>query len=128
MAADFDSRTPLARALAANRPGSRTPHTVVVLPSYSVGDSLLAHYASRLPGLEHRQLHTLLMLPRVPSCEMIFVTCVSPGPQVIDYYLSLVPPEHRADVAARVHVLEVPDSGPRSVSPQLRSEEHTSEL
>lgn len=118
MAAD-ESRTALTRALAANRPGSRTPHTVVVLPSYSMGDSLLAHYATRLPGLEHRQLHALLMLPRVPSCELLFVTCRSPGPPVIDYYLSLLPPEHRADVAARVHVLEVPDSGPRSVSHKL---------
>ncbi|HEU4514946.1 MAG TPA: peptide ligase PGM1-related protein [Nocardioidaceae bacterium] len=115
----LESRTALARALAANQPGSTTPHTVVVLPSYSVGDSLLAHYAARLPGLEHRQLHALLMLPRVPSCEVVFVTCLSPLPQVIEYYLSLVPPGQRADMAGRIHVLEIPDPGPRSVSHKL---------
>jgi hypothetical protein len=43
----------LARARWANRPGSRLPVTVVVLPSYSVGSSLLAHYGERIPALEH---------------------------------------------------------------------------
>ena len=114
-----DARAALRRALAANQPGSTTPHTVVVLPSYSVGASLLAQYAPRLPGLEHRQLHTLLMLPRIPSCEIVFVTCLQPGPQVLDYYLSLMPPSQRESVAARVHVLEVPDASPRSISHKL---------
>lgn len=117
--ADFDPRAALARALAANRPGSTTPHTVVVLPSYSVGDSLLAHYATRLLGLEHRQLHTLFMLARVQSCELVFVTSLHPGKDVFDYYLSFMPPRLRRDVAARIHVLEVPDQSVRSVSHKL---------
>lgn len=119
MATAHESRAALARALAANKPGSTTPHTVVVLPSYSVGDSLLAHYASRLPGLEHRQLLSLFMLARVPSCELVFVTSVHPGQEVLDYYLSLMPPLQRRDVATRIHVLEVPDTSARSVSHKL---------
>ncbi len=119
MAADDVARAGLDRALLANRPGSSTPHTVVVLPSYSLGDSLLAHYAPRLPALEHRYLHTLLMLPRIPTCEVIFVTCLAPGAEVLDYYLSLMPASHRESVAARIHVVEVPDTSPRPVSHKL---------
>lgn len=119
MAGIVDARGTLAAALAANRPGSSVPHCVVVLPSYSVGDSLLAHYAPRLVGLEHRLLHTLLMLPRVPGCEVVFVTSVHPGRQVLDYYLSLAPAWQRADMAGRIRVLEVPDRTPRSVSLKL---------
>ena len=44
---------------ALNSPGSAVPHVVVVLPSYSVGESLLSHYSSRLPALEHRFLAAL---------------------------------------------------------------------
>ena len=119
MEAFVDSRLELARALSANRPRSATPHTVVVLPSYSVGESLLAHYSQRIPELEHRFLLSLLMLPRVPTCEIVFVTCLAPGPEVLDYYLSLVPPRRRQDVAARIRVLEVPDRTPRPVSAKL---------
>lgn len=109
----------LARARAAARPGSRTPHTVVVLPSYSVADSLMAHYSDRIPALEHRQLLSMLMLPRVPGSEIVFVTSLSPEDRVLDYYLSLVPPEQREDVRVRTHVLEVPDSSARSITAKL---------
>lgn len=114
-----DSSPALARARSANRPGSRTPHTVVVLPSYSVSGSLLEHYAGRIPVLEHRYLLWLLSLPHVPASQIIFVTSVRPARQVIDYYLSLVPPEQRRDMRARFRILVVPDQSPRSVSAKL---------
>lgn len=119
MNALVDSSPALALARAANRPDSQTPHTVVVLPSYSVGPSLLEHYAGRLPVLEHRYLLWLLSLPLVPTSRIIFVTSVRPAHQVIDYYLSLVPPEQRRDVRARFRILLVPDQTPRSVSAKL---------
>jgi hypothetical protein len=118
--ATFVSHTQrLARARAASRPGSCTPHTVVVLPSYSVADSLLRHYADRLLELEHRHLLHLLMLARVPAAQMVFVTSARPSRQVVDYYLSLLPPERRRDVRARLRFLEVPDPQLRSVSAKL---------
>jgi PGM1 C-terminal domain len=43
-------------ALMANRPASGVDHVLVALPSYSVGESLLSHYADRIPALEHRYL------------------------------------------------------------------------
>jgi hypothetical protein len=55
----------LGPALAANTPGSRTPHVVVALPSYSLGESLLSHYADRIPALEHRYLLGGLMVHRI---------------------------------------------------------------
>ena len=76
-----NSRSRLARALSANQPGSSTPHTMVVVPSYSVGDSLLAHYGHRIPALEHRFLTSLLMLPRVAASHILFVTSLHPGPE-----------------------------------------------
>lgn len=119
MAGFFNSRSRLARALAANRPGSSTPHSVVVLPSYSVGDSLLEHYGHRIPSLEHRYLLMMLSLPRISASQIVFVTSLAPTPEVLDYYLSLMPPEHRESAAARFHVIEVPDATHRSVSAKL---------
>lgn len=114
-----DSSRRLSRARSANHPGSRTPHTVVVLPSYSMGASLLEHYAERIPVLEHRYLLWLLELPRVPAEQIVFVTSVRPARRVIDYYLSLVPPEQRRDMRARFRILVVPDASPRSVTDKL---------
>ena len=53
--AEFDAvQAKLAAALAANRPGSGVDHVLIAMPSYSVGESLLSHYANRIPSLEHR--------------------------------------------------------------------------
>ena len=109
----------LARALAANRPGSRVAHTVVVLPSYSVEHKLLAHFGPRIPALEHRQLLSMLVLARIPRAEMIFVTADRPTPRALAYYLSFVEQELREGVRARFHVVEVPDDTPRSVTAKL---------
>lgn len=109
----------LAEALAANKPGSAVPHVLVALPSFSVGDSLLAHYARRLPALEHRYLLAQFLLTRIETCEMVFVTCQAPGPEVLDYYASLVPVDQRASMRARLRILEVPDQTARAVAAKL---------
>lgn len=111
--------TRLEAARAANRPDSRTPHTVVVLPSYSVNASMLMRYGHRIPALEHRQLLTLLAVPQVPAAQYVFLTCLRPSRQVLDYYLSLVPPEQRHDMRARIRVVEVPDASHRSITAKL---------
>lgn len=92
---------------------------MVVLPSYSVAGSLLGHYADRLLQLEHRQLLQALALARVPGSRMVFVTSSRPSPQVVDYYLSLLPRKRHRDVRARLHFLEVPDRRPLSVTAKL---------
>lgn len=114
---DVQARLRLARA--ANRPGSRVPHTVVVLPSYSVDAALVAHYGQRIPALEHRQLLTLLMLARIPGAELIFVTTRRPAERVLDYYLSFVPASRRPGTRSRIRILEIPDPTPRSITAKL---------
>ena len=95
------------------------PHTVVVLPSYSVGSSLLAHYGQRIPALEHRQLLSMFRLPLVPRSEIIFLTAKRPTDRVLDYYLSFVPADRRHDTRSRVQFVEVPDPTPRSITSKL---------
>ena len=76
----FDAlRAELGTALAANRVGSGVEHVVVTLPSFSMGESLFAHYAERIPALEHRYLLSYLLLARHPTCEVVFLTCADPG-------------------------------------------------
>ena len=86
METDAQRQGRLAEAVAANRAGSVTPHVVVVLPAFSLAESLLAHYATRLGAYEHRYLLATLMIPRIPGCELVFVTCQAPEPEVLDYY------------------------------------------
>lgn len=109
----------LGPALAANRPGSAQPHLMVVLPSYSVGESLLSHYASRMPALEHRYLVVYAMLQRISSCEMVFVGSQDPGAEVCAYYESLVPRSRQADVRSRFRTAVLGDTTPRSVAEKL---------
>jgi hypothetical protein len=66
----------------------------------SLGASALRHYAYRLPALEHRFLVEILQLARVEACTLVFVFCQAPGAEVIDYYLSLLPPEALTRVGA----------------------------
>jgi hypothetical protein len=109
----------LGAALTANTVGSSVPHVVVALPSFSLGESLLSHYADRIPALEHRYLLATLLLPRIESCEFVFVTCEAPSPDVLHYYLSLVPADHRDSMKARFRLLEVPDRSARPVAAKL---------
>jgi hypothetical protein len=109
----------LARGLVANRPGSTVPHTVVVLPSYSVDHTLLEHFGPRVPALEHRQLLTMLSLARRPGAETVFVTAERPSLRVMAYYLSFVDDALRDDVRRRFHVVEVPDTTQRSITAKL---------
>ncbi len=119
MQRETGARSPLARAVAAHRPGSAIPHSVVVLPSYGLPPSMVAHYGDRIPALEHRQLVTMLRLPRVPGCRMVFLTSVHPGPDVVDYLLSLVPDAQRGDVRDRLEIVSVEEPSPGSVTAKI---------
>jgi hypothetical protein len=102
-----------------NRPGSDVDHVVVVLPSFSLGENLLSHYAARIPALEHRYLVTSLMLHRIEACELIFLTCQAPGQRVLDYYASLLPRGRRDSARARFRLAVVPDDSVRAIAAKL---------
>ena len=117
----FDAlQATLGPGLAANRPGSTTNHVIIALPSYSVSESLLSHYGDRIPSLEHRYLNAIVIPVRISTCEMVYISTRSPLPEVLDYYLELVPPERRDDLRRRIWLVEVPEDGtPRSVAGRL---------
>ena len=64
--ADAERQAGLADAVRANRVGSTTPHVVVVLPAFSLADSLLSHFATRLGAYEHRYLLSVADAPEDP--------------------------------------------------------------
>jgi len=109
----------LGAALAANTAGSAIEHVLVALPSFSVGESLLSHYADRIGMLEHRYLLSMLMLARIPSCQLVFVCSQEPESAVVDHYLSLLPDDPEGSVRDRLHLLVVPDRSARSVAAKL---------
>src|SRR4029453_14705010 len=107
-----------------NRPGSSVAHVVVVLPSFSMGESLLSHYATRIPALEHRYLVTSLMLHRIETCELVFLTCQAPDGIVLDYYASLLPHAQRSSARTRFRLAVVPDDSPRPIAAKLLDRPH----
>ncbi|MEX1287978.1 MAG: peptide ligase PGM1-related protein [Acidimicrobiia bacterium] len=111
-------QTRLAEALERNVADSTEPHVVVVLPSFSVGESLLSHYASRLPALEHRFLGSLFML-RFPAVRVLYVCSAAPSDDVVDHYLSLMPPDMAATVRDRFRIVVVDDASARAVASKL---------
>lgn len=102
-----------------NHPGCTRAHVVVTMPSFSLAPSILAHYGRRLDALEHRYLVTMLMLARIPGCELVFVCSTHPGEEVLDYYLRLMPEEVRASVRARLHIVTAPGPEPGPVAAAL---------
>src|SRR5215217_1561696 len=101
----------LGPALAANSPASTTPHVMIALPSYSVSESLLSHYGDRIPSLEHRYLNAIPILGRIAACEFIYISTRAPLPEVVDYYLDLLPEAVQEDARRRLRIVEVADDG-----------------
>jgi PGM1 C-terminal domain len=112
-----DVQDGLAEALGANRPDSGVPHVVIALPSYSVGESLLAHYGDRLLALEHRYLVSTLLAHRLADVEVVYISSVPPSPEVVDHYRSMGPDP--AGFTARTHLLSLDDRAPRCVAQKL---------
>ena len=118
-AAVDDLQRRLGPALAANRPGSGVDHVLIVLPSYSVSESILSHYGDRIPSLEHRYLNALLVAARIESCEILNISSRLPDPEIVEGYLDLVPAARREDVRSRIRLIAVDDGTPRPVAAKL---------
>ena len=109
----------LGAALDANRRGSTVRHVMIALPSYSVSESLLSHYRDRVPSLEHRYLNALVVAGRIESCEIVYISTRAPLPEVVDYYLELIPASKRDATRRRITIFEVDDGTARSVATRL---------
>jgi hypothetical protein len=106
----------LGTALDANRPGSTIDHVLIVLPSYSVSESILSHYGDRMASLEHRYLNSLLVADRIPSAEVLFLSTRRPDDVEIGAVLSALPEERRQSVRDRLRLFEVDDGTSRPVA------------
>jgi hypothetical protein len=106
----------LEAAYALNSPESTVPHVVVGLPSYSLGESLLSHYSSRLAAAEHRFLGALLML-RIPAARLVYFCSAEPDAAVIDNYFALLP--ESLDARERFRLVVVDDPSTRAVATKL---------
>ncbi|MDX1430039.1 MAG: hypothetical protein R3282_07110, partial [Rhodothermales bacterium] len=70
-------------------PDPREPRSVVVIPSLSMDSDVLG----RISGVHHYEERMLfmLMLLRLPSTNLVYVTSQPIAPTIIDYYLNLLP-------------------------------------
>jgi hypothetical protein len=109
----------LQRAMERNARGSRQPHFVIAMPSFSIGETTLSHYASRIPALEHRYLNAIFLLSTIPGCELLFLCSRAPAQEVLDYYFALFPASVRDNARSRFKVVTVPDERPRSLAEKL---------
>ena len=80
---------------------SEEPQTIVAVPSIDV-DMVLT--PDQVQGYEERYLFLLLLL-RQPNAHMVYVTGQEIDPEIIDYYLDLLPGVERADGRRRLHLV-----------------------
>ncbi|NNF64894.1 MAG: hypothetical protein HKN07_11650 [Acidimicrobiia bacterium] len=89
--------------------------TIVVVPSAHVDVELTA---SQLQAYEERYLFLLFLL-RQPRARMIFVTGQAIHPDIIDYYLDLMPGVIRSHVRSRLFFLSPMEATYRALSEKL---------
>src|SRR5256885_15356323 len=90
--------------------------TIVVVPSMTID---FEGSSSELQAYEERFLFLLLLL-RQPRARLVYVTSQMIQPNIIDYYLDLLPGVISSHARKRLFLVSPLDSS--------RSEEHTSEL
>ena len=91
--------------------------SVVVIPSLSV-DDVEAFIGNKSQAYEERFLFLLLLL-RQSQLRMIYVTSMPIPPEIIEYYLALLPGVVPSHARARLHLVSVGDSSPRPLSEKL---------
>lgn len=103
----------------ANVPGSKDEHVVVILPSFSLGSTILSHYRARIGCMEHRYLLASLITRSIPGADIVMVTCKQPDAAVLDYYSRLAFPDHPNFLRQRFEVVVVEDDSPRGLAAKL---------
>ena len=111
----------MAGAWAAMRAGHQD-ETVVVVPSLSL-DALATTSATTSSGtaiqaMEERFLFLLVLL-RQPRLRMVYVTSMPVAPEIVEYYLALLPGIIPSHARARLALISLNDASPRSLSEKL---------
>src|SRR4051812_19247467 len=96
--------------------------SVVVIPSITL-DRAVAESGSLAQAYEERFLFLLVLL-RQPRLRMIYVTSTPIAPEIIEYYLALLPGVIPSHARARLFLVAVHDASPRSLSEKLLERPH----
>ena len=91
--------------------------SVVVVPSITL-DRAVAGSGTLTQAMEERFLF-MLMLLRQPRLRMIYVTSLPIAPEIIEYYLALLPGVIPSHARSRLSLVSVNDASPRSLSEKL---------
>ena len=91
--------------------------SVVVVPSITL-DRAVAGSGTMTQAMEERFLF-MLMLLRQPRLRMIYVTSLPIAPEIVEYYLALLPGVIPSHARARLSLVSVNDASPRSLSEKL---------
>lgn len=96
---------------------SNAPRTVVIVPSLSLDEQVLA----RIAGAHHyeERMLCLLLLLRLPRTRVIYLTSVPIPEAIIDYYLHLLPGIPAQHARARLTLLSCHDASPAALSAKL---------
>ena len=91
------------------------PQTIVVVPSVSLEFALKG---SEMQAYEERFLFLLLLL-RQPSARVVYVTSQDVRPEVVDYYLALLPGVIPSHARERLFLLAVGDPEASPLTPKI---------
>ena len=95
--------------------GGHDDETVVVVPSLPVDPD---HSATAAQAMEERFLFLLVLL-RQPRLRMVYVTSLPVAPEIVEYYLALLPGVIPSHARARLTLLSLNDASPRPLSEKL---------
>jgi hypothetical protein len=91
--------------------------SVVVVPSITL-DRAVAASGTMTQAMEERFLF-MLMLLRQPRLRMIYVTSMPISPEIVEYYLALLPGVIPSHARSRLTLVSLNDASPRSLSEKL---------
>jgi hypothetical protein len=94
---------------------TQDPQTIVVVPSLTLD---LGSVGVRQQALEERFLFLLLLL-RQPRARLIYVTSQAIHPDIVDYYLDLLPGVFAGHARKRLFLVSPLDGGPASLTEKL---------
>jgi hypothetical protein len=98
-------------------PNRRAPRTVIIVPSLSLDQEVMAKIAG-VPHYEERLLCLLLLL-RLPCTHIVYLTSRPIPESIIDYYLHLLPGIPTQHARRRLTLLACHDSAPRALTAKI---------
>ena len=98
-------------------PDPRAPRTVVIIPSLSLDQDVMA----RVTGAHHyeERMLCMLMLLKMPRTRVIYVTSQPVSEEIIDYYLHLLPGIPATHARQRLSLFSCFDSTPKPLAAKI---------